>query len=352
MGIKVNFLTSPTMTSISLEISNPCNERCVHCYRVCEGTKKGFLSAEQARSVLDKAKALGAASVTITGGESLLNPEWRKIVQAADEAGFRISFFSNGSLMKAADADFLATVKNLKEVQFSLYALDEAVHDGITGVRGSCAGTKNAIQLIRERNIPLFVSCPAMKENKNAVLDVMRWCDDNGITSCADIFIFGDSDYSGKNLAHRLSWDEIQDFFEETIKDDRRLSYVWGHGYGKRNLREIEFYGGAAHSLCVSGDGTIYPAIGWYEPLGNIATDKIADVFENHPLLQKLRGIKASDIAECAKCDCADFCEFCFTPHITANHGELGKVDGEWCKFVGLRKNLAAARDAVLGKGK
>ena len=31
-----------TMTSISFEISNPCNERCVHCYRVCEGTKRGF----------------------------------------------------------------------------------------------------------------------------------------------------------------------------------------------------------------------------------------------------------------------------------------------------------------------
>ncbi len=339
-----------TMTSISFEISNPCNERCVHCYRVCEGTKRGFLSAEQARSVLEQAKTLGATSVTITGGESLLNPEWKEIVSVADKLGFRISFFSNGSLMKESDADFLATIKNLKEVQFSLYALDESVHDSITGFRGSCAGTKNAIQLMRERNMPLFISCPVMKENKTAVLDVMRWCDDNGISSCADIFIFGDSDYSGKNLEHRLSWSELQEFFEETMKDNARLSYVWGKGYGERNLSKIEFYGGAAHSLCVSGDGTIYPAIGWYEPLGNIATDKIADVFENHPLLQKLRGIKASDIKECDSCKCEDFCEFCFTPHITANHGKLGKLDREWCKFVELRKKLAQKRDSILGR--
>ena len=345
-------LTSPTMTHIELEISNPCNERCVHCYRTCEGTKRGFLSAEQARSVLEQAKILGATSVTITGGESLLNSEWREIVQAADEAGFRISFFSNGSLMKESDADFLTTIKNLKEVQFSLYALDESVHDSITGFRGSCAGTKNAIQLIRERNLPLFVSCPVMKENKTAVLDVMRWCDDNGIASCADIFIFGDSDYSGKNLSHRLSWNEIQEFFDETMKDDGRLSYVWGRGHGKRDLHEIEFYGGAAHSLCVSGDGTIYPAIGWYEPLGNIATARLADVFCNHPFLQKLRTIHASDIAECANCDCADFCTFCFSPHITANHGELFKLDGEYCKFVHLRKQLAAQRDEILNKNK
>ncbi len=337
-----------SMPHIELEISNPCNERCVHCYRVCEGTKRGFLSAAQARSVLEQAKALGAATVVITGGESLLNPEWKEIVSVADNLGFRISFFSNGSLMKESDADFLATIKNLKEVQFSLYALDEAVHDGITGVRGSCAGTKNAIQLMRERDIPLFVSCPVMKENKTAVLDVMRWCDDNGISSCADIFIFGDSDYSGKNLEHRLSWSELQEFFEETMKDNARLSYVWGNGHGKRDLNEIEFYGGAAHSLCVSGDGTIYPAIGWYEPLGNISTDKIADVFENHPLLNELRKIHATDIKECSECTCADFCEFCFSPHITANNGELGKVDAEFCRFVELRKKLAKARDEIL----
>ena len=253
------------MTSIELEISNPCNERCVHCYRHSLNAKKGFLSAQQAQSVLEQAQYLGAKNVTITGGESLLNHEWKEIVKAADELDFRISFFSNGTLMKESDADFLASVKNLKEVQFSLYALDEAVHDSITGLRGSCAGTKNAVKLLRERNVPIFVSCPAIKENKTAVLDLMRWCDDENIPSCADIFIFGDSAYTGKNLSHRLSWQDLQDFFEESMKDNGRLSYIWGNSCGKQKLSEIEFYSGAARSLCVSGDGTIYPAIGWYE---------------------------------------------------------------------------------------
>ena len=150
----------------------------------------------------------------------LLNPEWKEIVSVADNLGFRISFFTNGSLMKENDAVFLATLKNLKEVQFSLYALDEEIHDSITGVKGSCYGTKNAINMLRSRRIPLFESCPLMKENKTAVLDVMRWCDDNDIPSCADIFIFGSSDYKGTNLSHRLSWNDIQDFFDETMKEN------------------------------------------------------------------------------------------------------------------------------------
>lgn len=336
------------MTHIELEISNPCNERCVHCYRTCERTRRGFLTERQARSVLEQAKELGAVSATVTGGEALLNPEWRGIVGAADELGLRVSLFTNGTLLKADDADFIAGVKNLKDVQLSLYALDEAIHDEITGLKGSCAATKNAISLLRGRGVPMFVSCPAMKENKSAVLDVMRWCDENGVPSCADIFIFDGSDYSGKNLAHRLSRAELEEFFAETMKDGGRLSYVWGNSHGERDLAQVEFYGGAAHSLCVSGDGTIYPAIGWYEPLGNIGSDTLREVYEKNPLLQELRKIRASDISECAACECADFCDFCFSPHVTANHGALGKVDAEFCEFVALRKDLTARRDEMM----
>lgn len=343
---------APAMTHIELEISNPCNERCVHCYRVCAGTRRGFLSESQARSVLSQAKELGAASVTITGGEALLNPEWRGIVSAADGMGLRTSLFTNGTLMKEEDADFLAGVKSLKEVQLSLYALDETTHDAVTGLQGSCAATKNAITLLRARGVPIFVSCPVMKENRAAVLDVMRWCDESGIPSCADIFIFGDSDYTGKNLARRLSFGELEDFFEETMKDGGRLAYVWGKSKGERDLAKIDFYGGAATSLCVSGDGAIYPAIGWYEPLGNIGRDTLRAVYEESPLLRRLRTIRAADIAECAGCACADFCDFCFSPHITANRGELCKVDAEFCKFVALRKAFAQRRDVMMERGK
>lgn len=338
----------PQMSNISLEISNPCNERCIHCYRVCDGTKRGFLSAEQAQRVLEQAKTLGTQNVMITGGEALLNPEWKEIVQIADNLNYKISLFSNGTLLSDLDVDFLANITHLKEVQVSLYALDESVHDEITGLKGSCLKTKNAIRLLRERNIPLFISCPVMKKNKKAVLDLMNWCEDNGINWCTDIFIFGTSDYAEANLVHRLSFSELEEFFDETMKDNGKLSDIWAKSYTGYDFSKLEFYNGATHSLCVSGDGTVYPAVGWYEPLGNIETDDIADLFTNHPLLQKLRTIHVNDIAECRNCKCSDFCDFCFSPHIAANNGELCKLDAEFCKFVALKKQLAKRRDEMM----
>lgn len=337
------------MLSIELEISNPCNEHCVHCYRHCLNSKKGFLSAAQVHFVLEQAKELGAKNVTVTGGESLLNPKWREICKVTESSGFCLSLFSNGSLMTESDADFIASLKNLREVQFSLYSLQAEVHDKITGLKGSCERTKNAIRMLRERKVRVFISCPAMQENKTTFSDLMRKMDAENIPSCVDLMIFGSSDYKGENLSHRLTEKDLKDFFPVAMENNGALSYIFGKSRPKK-LNEIYFYGSASTSLCVSGDGTIYPMIGWYEPLGNISTDSIKDVFENNPLLQEVRKIKASNIPECVECDASDFCSFCPTPHLTANHGELGKLDKNFCNYVKLLKKFAKRRDEILSK--
>lgn len=301
------------------------------------------------RSILEQAKELGAKKVTVTGGESLLNPEWRQICKETELFGFRLSLFTNGSLMTKSDADFISTLKNLKEVQISLYSLENEVHDKITRLEGSCEKTKNAIRMLCERNISVFISCPAMKENKKSFPMLMRKMDEKNIPSCVDLMIFGSSDYKGENLNHQLTEKDLEDFFPIAMENKGALSYIFGKSYQK-NLDETYFYGGAISNLCVSGDGKIYPMIGWYEPLGNIEKDSIKDVFENNSLLRKVRSIKASDIQECVKCEASDFCTFCPNPHLNANLGELYKLDKTYCDYVHLLKKFAERRDEILKK--
>lgn len=141
------------MRTLELEISNPCNERCLHCYRTCESTKKGFLTVMQVKSILQQAVELEVNNVTITGGEALLNPDWKGILKEADTLGLKISLFTNGSLLTATDIDFLKSITNLRIVQLSLYGLDSEIHDKITGLKGSCKKTLAAINLLKERQI-------------------------------------------------------------------------------------------------------------------------------------------------------------------------------------------------------
>lgn len=338
------------MKQIELEISNPCNEHCIHCYRHCLNSKKGFLSVEKADCIFKQAKNLEVSSVTITGGEALLNPQWKEIVRTADDYGFKISLFTNGTLLTQSDVDFLSKIKNLKEIQVSLYSLNKDIHDSITQVEGSCEKTLNAIELINNGNIPLFISCPAMQANKKYFPEVMKWADKNNIKSCADLWIIGSSDYSLNNLNQRLSFDDLMDYFDVTMANNGALAYSWGYAHKDIDLETINFYASTHTTLCINADGNIYPSIGWYEKLGNIRENTLKEVFETNSLLLKARQIKASVFVECRNCKAVDLCDFCANVHLNSNHGSLLKLDNDYCKYIHLRKTLAEKRDAILKK--
>ena len=44
------------MKKIELEISNPCNEHCIHCYRHFLNAKKDFMTVETVATVLRQVK--------------------------------------------------------------------------------------------------------------------------------------------------------------------------------------------------------------------------------------------------------------------------------------------------------
>lgn len=339
------------LKNLDLEISNPCNEHCVHCYRTCETTKRGFLSFDDVRKIFDEIDPIRdeQINVLLTGGEALLNKDWRKIFVYAVEHNSRLSLFTNGSLITDDDVKFLADFKDnqlFKEVQISLYSLQPKIHDAITGLKDSCLKSMNAVDKLKEAGVNVFVSCPVMKLNQRSVPDLMRYMDKNSIGSCAVLFIFPNSDYKSGNVTQRLSKEDMELFYKETSKNNFELGYVWGFDRSKETNRDDLFYGSAASGILVSGDGNIYPMIGWYEKLGNIHEDSLRDIFIGHPLLHKCRQITIRDFDECMNCNAIGYCSFCPTVHLTANQGQLMKLNSDYCDFVRLIKQLAERRDA------
>ena len=148
---------------LNLEISNPCNERCVHCYRTCKQTKRGFLSIENVQKIFNDLKQIREEKINVllTGGEALLNRDWRKILVCSIEENARVSLFTNGTLMSKDDIQFLSELNdnpNFKEVQISLYSLKSEVHDSITGLNGSCKKSFKAINALKSAGVKIFIS--------------------------------------------------------------------------------------------------------------------------------------------------------------------------------------------------
>ncbi len=70
--------------------------------------------------------------------------------------------------------------------------MESAHHDEITQFAGSFSRTKAAIEQLIANDIPVQISCPTMKENKDDFGDVIDWAHKNGIRATTDYMIMAE----------------------------------------------------------------------------------------------------------------------------------------------------------------
>ena len=161
----------------------------------------------------------------------MLHDEFIGFLQKCHEYNFSVNVLTNLTLLDTA------MIKEMKKnallsVQTSLYAIEDQIHDSITGVKGSCEKTKKSILQLIENNIPLQISCPIMKENMNSYLNVIDWGKRHNINVSSDYVIIGKFNHTIQNLHSRLSISDIKQIVDQKILDD--------HEYLSRVRRRAE----------------------------------------------------------------------------------------------------------------
>ena len=165
-----------------LEISDRCNEVCVHCYQ--EQGQKGEMTTEQIKVVIDELAAMGVLVLTISGGEATLRPDFIELVTHARKHSFVVRLFTNGLTMTrelAAELHRLA----VHVVEISLYSHRAEVHDFVTGVAGSFERTTNGIRFLSELGVDVHVKSPVMRVNEDDVDAMEAFASSLGATSFA-----------------------------------------------------------------------------------------------------------------------------------------------------------------------
>ncbi len=117
------------------ELTGRCNLNCKMCY-VHTKPNVEFLRTEKDGdwwiSQIDDACEKGMLFATLTGGECLLHPDFRKIYLHLREKGVFVQINTNGLLLTQPNVDFLK--KNPPfEIQLTLYAVDDAGYEQVTG---------------------------------------------------------------------------------------------------------------------------------------------------------------------------------------------------------------------------
>ena len=158
------------LRSIHIEIADACNERCVHCY-IPNERKNNAIDPALFYRLIEEGRKMNIIHVTLSGGEPLLHKDILGFLKRCRELDLSVNVLSNLTLLTD---DILSEMKKnpLLSVQVSLYSMDATVHDSITKLSGSFEKTKAGILRLCDENIPVQISCPIIKQNKDTYVDV------------------------------------------------------------------------------------------------------------------------------------------------------------------------------------
>lgn len=325
------------LSRVHLEISCACNERCVHCY-FPDTYREGTMSRDLFLRILAQCLTNNVLSITISGGEPLLNSDVLFFIRECAKNNFSINLLSNLILMTDEMLEMF-TQTPLLSIQTSLYSMIPEIHDSITQVKGSFHKTKSAIERLHKNNIPMQINCPIMKQNKDSYKSVLDWAKSLNIEANSDFMLFGCFDGLGRNLQSRLDLSEVEQIIrEKSFREEEQSEQKLGNQ--NYNICSI-----CVSSLCIAHNGKVYPCEGWQSyTLGNINDETLAQIW-NGPSTHRLRNYTINDLPTCRICSVRDYCSICLLRNANESpNGDFRDVSPFFCEIAKLKKMIKNAQ--------
>jgi len=342
--LEERFKDRPHLMSLQIEITSRCNERCLHCY-IPHENKINDIEPVLFYDVLEQCRDMGVLSLTLSGGEPMLHKNFCDFLRKAKEYDFSINVLTNLTLL---NDEIIAEMKEnrLSGVQVSLYSLNPEIHDAITQVNGSFYETRNNILRLIENDIPLQISCPTMKQNRNCFGDVMRWAHEHRCRASTDYVMMARYNHTTDNLDNRLSLDEVGKVINEIISLNKEYQkLVLADNFNMQESRDRSddlVCGVCVTSICMVANGNVYPCPGWQNYIcGNVKEMLLNDIWKNSPKVNYLRSLRKKDFPKCRDCEDKGFCAMCMVRNSNENpDGDPLKINEHFCNVAALNRKI------------
>lgn len=317
-----------------------CNLRCKHCYEdagaLRTGQRRPELTLEQKLDAVNQIADSFIPTLSFSGGEPLMAPDFWEVARAARERGLYLSLNTNGTLITDDVAARLVDL-DFAYVGISLDSPTSEFHDEFRGVSGAWQRTVEAIKRLAGTSVSVVLSFTVTRYNYQTLPQVFALAGDLGADK---VMVYNFIPTGRGHLSADLDLtpeqrEEVLRMMYEysasggsvcsTAPQLGRMCCEQGHpeyvplahtGPGRaQNLAILaHIIGGCGIGrayLALQPDGRITPCV--YMPeveIGHITRDRIADVWANNELLKSLAKHEGLG-GHCGVCEYAAVCGGC-----------------------------------------
>ena len=152
----------------TFELTPCCNMACKMCYvRLTPQQQRAIAPLHTAEQWLELgriAKENGMLYLLITGGEPLVHPQFKEILQGLHKMGLIISINTNGTLI---DENVVAWLKETPPVRFNitLYGASNETYERLCGNPHGFTQVTKAIRLLTEAGMAVKLNCSVTPYN-------------------------------------------------------------------------------------------------------------------------------------------------------------------------------------------
>jgi MoaA/NifB/PqqE/SkfB family radical SAM enzyme len=307
---------------VTLYLTERCNSRCVTCdyWR----TGRDHATLESVQRLLPGLERLGTRVALLSGGEPLLNPEWRAIAQALGARGIESWLLTSGlSLAKHAGA----VASLFRSVTVSLDGTTPATYQAIRGLDAFdvvCHGIRAAVQA----GALLGLRVTLQRSNYRELPRFVRLAHELGVAQVSFLAVdvgnphaFGRERAFGEGLA--LAAEDLGEFDALVDSMEREFAADFARGFiaeSPARLRRLRDYFAALlglgvfppvhcnapeFSAVVGVHGQVSPCFFIAGPPGAVVDRDPAAVLASAPMRALRADIRAGRRPECTRCVCS-----------------------------------------------
>ena len=160
----------------TFELTPHCTLDCKMCYvHASNGQYPGrVLTGDEWISIIDDAVDAGMLYATLTGGECMVHPDFRRIYEHLKKRGVFVSILSNGTLIDESMAVFLGSMPP-HCIRISIYGSGPEGYERVTGSAEAFYKVDRAFDLLHEAGVVTDIAITVCRYNLEDFDNILRY---------------------------------------------------------------------------------------------------------------------------------------------------------------------------------